>query len=128
MAQYLKYLILSLIIFSIMYWGLTYTVGHNIGQAPSTSAISFVYVIGLLSWVISAYIFASLNKKLGFLNGLFFGLCTLPIIVAGYTPYISSGTIDVITVIIPFTLIGVVLGALGGGIYDVQQFVKHKNL
>lgn len=111
-----------------MYWGLTFTVGHNIGQAPSTPAISIVYILGLLSWVVSAYIFAVLNKKLGLLNGVIFGLFTLPIIIIGYVPYISSGTMDLITVIIPFIVIGVFLGGLGGGIYDIQQRIKQKDL
>ena len=70
MNTYLKSLILSLFIFSILYWGLTSTVGHNIGQMPSDHAISFVYILGLLSWVISAYIFATLNKRRGLINGM----------------------------------------------------------
>ena len=126
MATYFKSLLISIILFAVLYLGLRTIVQHNVGQTPDMVVINFINILSYLCWVISAYIFALQTKKLGVLNGMFLGICTLLIIIPANINFITLGVFDLPTLVIPFFGIGIILGALGGGIYDIQKLITRK--
>ena len=128
MTSYIKYLALSLMIFAVLYLGLTTIVSRTIVTTPSSAVVNIINVLAYLCWVISAYIFAASIKKCGYLNGIVLGIFTLLIIIPANIRLITNESVDIYSFFITYIGIGFTFGIIGGGIYDIQRFVKRKSL
>jgi len=126
MASYFKSLFLSLALFAVMYLSLSFYVHNNVGQPVDSLTLNIINMLSYSCWLISAFYFSYRNKKLGVLNGAILGALTLVVIIPANIDLIRSATIDVTTLLVPFLGMGIVLGVIGGGLYDIQQFIKRK--
>jgi hypothetical protein len=124
MAKYAKFLILYLLLFSILYIGLTITVNLLISNTPEQYIINIANILTYSCWGVTAYLFAEKNGRFGVLNGAFFGITTLVVVILFNTRGAFSSGTDLQAALVPYIGTSLILGGAGGLMYDIIHLFK----
>lgn len=116
--------------FAVLYFGITYLSNTNVRDIESLqSTLPWLNLGAFLAWVISGYITGAFAKSKGFINGALFGVFSIAVV--SLVQFIFGGAAGFKNSFNGFyywIVVGMLLGGLGGLLWDIYAGLRNKSL
>jgi len=119
-----KAVLLALALFAILASGLNLIARYLVQDISHVQRLVWVNTFPLLIWVICGFFSGVVSRRLGTVHGSIFGLFSITVSAALYIVYGGIGAL--IHYEIHWAFIAIILGGLGGFIWDIYNRVRSK--